>query len=345
MSKVMKVGHQRRIVTFGGAIVAATIAPLHAQTQKLCSPLEPRSSAEQYVVIKNPGCHVLAKPLRQGRWFVLSEGGWRAPGHPVLMETDGTDLDIDLGGLTLSSDAGIGGVSANAGKYIREFVPLSPSEPHRIRIRNGTIELSDSDGYSAPGVIAPNNLNSSEWRVHSLVQPAPLPANYRKVEYVLEDLTIKTQGEAAMLKGDGIVIRNCTIEARANNAIIVYGPNATIENNRIVYRHKDSVSGQGEKDWAPGHYARLRAAIYLRGADRAVIRNNTIDVSRWDRPVSAVAVVESKDVLIEGNRFSTDVTPVMLSGPSSAVLKRNEVEGGWFSKRRMLPDAALQNAK
>lgn len=145
-----------------------------------------------------------------------------------------------------------------------------------------------------------------------------------------------------MLMGDGIVIRNCTMETSSENALVIYGPNAVIENNRIIYRLSGGPTSDRKR--TAGHRPELRSAVYLRGANQAIVRNNTIDVSRWDRPVSAVAVVESKDVLIEGNRFNTDVTPVVLNGPSSATLKRNEVEGGWFRKKRMLPDAVLQQA-
>lgn len=345
MPTVTRMSRHVTIAVCGIVLFAVAFDLPRAQASSDCARIEPKSGAQQHALIERPGCYILERPFKQSRWFVLSEGGWRSPGIAQMIQTTGTDIEIDLGGLSLRTDAGIGGISAMAGRYKNRFIPLGLDEIHRIRIRNGTIEISDSDGYGAPAIIAPNDLNSSEWRVHSLVQPAPTPVSYRKVEYVLENLTIRTQGAAAMLKGDGIIIRNCTIESRAANALVIYGPNATIENNRIVYRHKDPIPDQNEKDWVPGHYARLRSAIYLRGADRAVVRNNTIDVSRWDRPVSAVAVVESKGVLIEGNRFSTDVTPVVLSGPSSAVLKRNEVEGGWFSKRRMLPDADLQHAK
>lgn len=329
-------------------LLLALVGPVHSQTRKACKPVQPMSDAQQFARIKEPGCYVLSQPFRQGRWFVLSEGGWRSSGFEEMIETLGTDIEIDLAGLSLRSNDGVGGVTANAGRYVvkpghyaDEYVPLGPDEVHRIHIRNGTIDLTDSKGYSGPGVIAPNGLNSSVWLVHDLSRPEPLPTSFRKVEYVLENLTIKAPGEAAMLMGDGIVIRNCTIEVKAGNALIIYGPNAVIENNRIVYR----FNGDPDRDRrrTPGHYPELRSAIYLRGANKAVVRNNTINVSWWDHPVSAVAVVESKDVLIEGNRFNTDVTPVVLSGPSSATLRRNEFEGGWFSKKRMLPDALLRH--
>lgn len=85
-----------------------------------------------------------------------------------MIETFGTDIDIDLAGLSLSTDDGVGGVPAKAGRYAakegnyaEEFVPMAPDEAHRIRVRNGLIDLTGSKGYAGPGVMAPNGLNSS----------------------------------------------------------------------------------------------------------------------------------------------------------------------------------------
>jgi hypothetical protein len=331
-----------------GLLVASAVAiaqgkvPIAAQSCKL---LRPESEGEQHVLIEQSGCYTLGQTFDQRWLFILSEGGRRAPGDREIIETLAQDTEIDLAGLSLKTSTGIDGIVASPGKYERRFIPLSPGEFHRFVVRNGEINLHNDDfnksGIGGRGVVAPTDATFVHDRYGEKSQ---IPPRFRKVEYILENLTIKTGNAAALLMGDGVVVRNCTIEVEGENALVIYGPNARIENNRIVYRYRDADSAFSSwmKPRDPPPYPDLRSVIYLRAADNAIVRGNTIHVSRWDRPVSAVAVVDSKGVLVEGNQFNTDVTPVVLNGASTATLRRNRIEGGLFDKAQPLADAELR---
>ena len=252
------------------------------------------------------------------------------------------DTEIDLAGLSLRSDTWIDGIVA--------FAPDPPgATSHRLIVRNGTISLhnryENESGSSGQGVVVPYRANLIHGKVRN---PDPLPARFPKVEYILENLTIKTSGEAALLMGDGIIIRNCTIEVEGENALVVYGPNAIIENNRITFRAREidahaSTGLPSAVDEAPiGRSPKHRAAIYLRAADNAVVRGNTISIDERDEPVSGVAVIDSHNVLIKGNRFNTDVTPVTRHGSSSVTLMENDVKQGFLGKVTALPNMELR---
>jgi hypothetical protein len=305
------------------------------------------------VWIRQPGCYYLSGPfVAEGvsalDRLVLSgfDGATNRSGH--IISTTGASILIDLNGFSLKARTGASGILGADAIDIRmrgrDDTPMPPDQIHRVTIRNGTIELSERRGRrTGDGVLLPSD--QSKWCVHSSRNPCPLPTSYRKVEYILENLTLKVDGVGASLMGDGIVIRNCTIEVEGENALVVYGPNAIIENNHIVYRFSDANPGLVTATYpkAPGRAPEIRSAIYLRKADNAVVRGNTISIDWRDSPVSAVALIDSLNVNVEGNSFNTD-KPVALNGKSSAIMKDNSAKKTvlWMSKTEKLPDGVLE---
>jgi hypothetical protein len=95
------------------------------------------------------------------------------------------------------------------------------------------------------------------------------------------------------MKGSHNIIRNSTIEiTNGHAAIYLFGPGNVIENNTIIFR------GQSAFESA--------AAIKLHQADGTVIRNNdiVIDAPMFGKaPAAAIALVDSKSVVIENNRL------------------------------------------
>ena len=307
-----------------------------------CKELRPDSDTDQHILIEKSGCYLLGQTFDQGWRYVFSEGGKKGPVDREMILSWAQDTEIDLAGFSLKTNTWISGIVIDP-NHGRKKVP-GLGDIQRLIVRNGKISLQtgdfDQSGAGGKGVVSPYQA----YYVHRRYGSAdPIPKTFQKVEYVLENLTIRTSNAAALLMGDGITIRNCTIEVEGEHALVIYGPNALIENNRIVYRYRDPVSPKARETLKdPSNYPDLHAAIYLRAADNAIVRGNTIHVREEDLPVSAVAVVDSRGVQIEGNKFNTDVTPVVLSGASTAMLKHNEVEGGIISKKRMLPDADLR---
>ena len=328
----------------------AVIHSANAQSDHLakvadCKPIRPKSNIQQFVLIKQSGCYVVEHSFDQGWLFDFSSGGRTGPVGRQMILTWAQGTEIDLAGFSLKTNTSVDGIRADPGRGDGpKKVPFGLLDVHRLVVRNGTISLrnedSDKSGADGTGVVSPYQA----YFVHRQYGSAdPIPTQFQKVEYLLENLTIKTGNAAALLMGDGITIRNCTIEVEGEHALVIYGPNALIENNRIVYRYRDPLLPRQRATLTePSNYPDLHAAIYLRAADNAIVRGNTIHIKEGNRPVSAVAVVDSKGVQVEGNQFNTDVTPVVLSGASTATLKHNEVEGGIFSKKRLLPDAELR---
>ncbi len=307
-----------------------------------CGILRPESKVDQHVRIEQSGCYVLGQSFDQGWRYVLSEGGRKGPVNREMILTWAKDTEIDLAGHNLRTSTFVDGITADPDRGDEPNPSWwGPTDVHRLAVRDGSMELRHSDGQrSGHGVLSP-------WEavfIHQDNRRYPIPTIFRKVAYVLENSTIKTGNAAALLMGDGIVVRNCTIEVEGENALVIYGPHAVIENNRIVYRFSDANPGLITATYLKpaGYHPELRSAIYLRAADNAVVRGNTISVNGWDDPVSAVAVVDSKNVLIVGNRFNRDVTPVVRQGSSSARLRNNEVKEGWLGKYKALPDMDLQ---
>jgi hypothetical protein len=95
------------------------------------------------------------------------------------------------------------------------------------------------------------------------------------------------------MKGSHNIIRNSTIEITDGHAAIyLFGPGNVIENNTIIFR------GQSAFESA--------AAIKLHQADGTIIRNNdiVIDAPMFGKaPAAAIALVDSKGVVIENNRL------------------------------------------
>jgi hypothetical protein len=246
---------------------------------------------------------------------------------------------IDLESRSLATTTWIDGVTLNLeedpeGKRINKN---SRNGEEQLEIRNGTINLVNDrlreSGLSGRGVIAPEQLTY----IHARYRNAnPMPSVFPKVRYVLENLKIRTENSAAMLMGDGIVIRNCTIEVEGENALVIYGPNALIENNRIVFRYRSPIK--------PGNpsYPVAAAAIYLRAADGARVRGNTIELDSTDSSVAGVAVVDSHGVTVEGNRFNRDSELVVRRGSSTVEFRGNTMKVGWPRKDRLLPDVKME---
>ncbi len=338
LAKALSVG---LLVSF----LAAHAQHLTPNIEGNCKVLRPNTNTDQHVFIEKSGCYRLGQTFDQSWRYVIAEGGKKGPVNREMIQTRAVDTEIDLAGFSLKTTTGVDGIVASASRGDGStWDPFGPDELHRLVVRNGSINLGnenfDLSGADGRGVVSP----ADAIFVHSRnLPPRPLPSPFRKVEYVLENLNIKTGNAAALLMGDGIVVRNCTIEVEGENALVVYGPNAVIENNRIVYRYRDAWPVLSKNSRTPPLYPELHAAIYLRSADSAIVRGNTISVDERDLAISAVAVVDSKGVRIEGNHLNREGQSVRLQGVSSVVFSGNWVKDSLFRSERALPDQVVNS--
>jgi hypothetical protein len=252
--------------------------------------------------IDTSGKYCLAEDIESPRLFSI-EGESYGGTQPVL-EVDASDVDVDFQGHSIVANTGeMGG--------IRLFALDAHSRPiSHVSIRNGTVAARTSGairfGFSQ-GSLRSDFLtmyHGDEQLANAAVaklQRVTLDM-YPPTEHVIDNMKVRanTGGGPAVgglvgigMKGSHNIIRNSTIEITDGHAAIyLFGPGNIIENNTIIFR---------------GHSAfESAAAIKLHQADGTIIRNNdiVIDAPMFGKaPAAAIALVDSKGVVIENNRL------------------------------------------
>lgn len=149
-----------------------------------------------------------------------------------------------------------------------------------------------------------------------------IPWNYTPATfYTAENLQIQSGGRAIVMAGSDNVVRNNTIEVDGRTAVYLYGPRSLVEGNTFIV-HMDP------RDKAP-----LPAILKLRDADGSIIRNNRFIVKRGRlfrktaaEPQAGINLLESRDVLIEGNVFEDVALPVRKDAASTATERGNALQ-------------------
>lgn len=91
--------------------------------------------------------------------------------------------------------------------------------------------------------------------------------------------------------------------------ISIYGPNTVVEGNTIEQTNRTG-----------GRISTY--SVLLRDAKGAVVRNNRIRNSGSSRNTAAVGLIDSADVVLEGNTFVNIQTPVAAIGPGSTFAQK-----------------------
>ena len=135
--------------------------------------------------------------------------------------------------------------------------------------------------------------------------------------YTAENLQIQSGGRGIVMAGSDNVVRNNTIEVDGRTAVYLYGPRSLVEGNTFIV-HMDP------RDKAP-----LPAILKLRDADGSIIRNNRFIVKRRglfrkkeEEPQAGINLLESNEVLIEGNVFEQVDLPLR-KDEASTVIQRD----------------------
>lgn len=121
--------------------------------------------------------------------------------------------------------------------------------------------------------------------------------------YVIDNVHVYADGRGIEMGGGRNVIRNSYIEVQSGNAIYMYGPNSILEGNTIVIHEPPK--------------GKFGAAVKIRDADGAVIRNNKIIYKRkifgQHLVEAAINIFDSKGVVVKDNSiegFQKLVRPV-----------------------------------
>lgn len=124
------------------------------------------------------------------------------------------------------------------------------------------------------------------------------PWNYQpETRFTLDSLNIKSGGRGVIMTGAKNVLRNSTIEVDSDTAVYLYGPGSVVEGNTFIIHQAPDYP----------YPAALPAALKLRDADGAVIRNNRFIVKGGlfgmfkGQADVAINLLESRNVTIENN--------------------------------------------
>jgi hypothetical protein len=141
------------------------------------------------------------------------------------------------------------------------------------------------------------------------------PWNYQpETYYSLDNLQVVSGGRGVIMVGANNVLRNSTIEVDSDTAVYLYGPNTLVEGNTFIVHLN------------PANASELPAALKLRDADGAIIRNNRFIVksSNGRQAASAINLLASKGVLIENNVMENTHQLVRKDAESTTVERSNE---------------------
>jgi hypothetical protein len=277
------------------------------------------SGSNEYMSISQPGYYCVEKDAHHTDVFdVHSFSKKNFSGEPLLTllgprrasDLPGATYVIDFRGHTLSAATkDMAGVSLD-GELIN------------VRVSNGKIVIPGSrtgnigiflklpvEGFAIPGVVMMGGpWNPSYEDVPYTGLENRRKPRYSRTNYVIEKMDIRAGYRGIVLGGGNNVIRNSRIEVDGNTAIYVYGPGTIIENNTII------VHGKGEgKQWD--------AAIKLRDADNAIVRNNRIifNGTLFEKGEAAINLLDSDNVKIDGNTVTGFRKTVRVNGVSTFV--------------------------
>lgn len=273
--------------------------------------------------IDAPGNYCLQRDLSATRLFDIHAGGWKSFGSEGLISISipfgskgiqprgkGT-YTIDLQGHRLAAEpdemVGIENRSGGLG----------------VTIRNGRIEMARGSRLNK-GILLQRyeRTPTVKWQQECAVGlkkcedvPTPRDANgraptYANSDYLIEKVSIHAGGRGIEMGGGGNVLRDSVIEVDSRVAVFQFGPHAVIENNTFI------VHGKGDK-------TPFDAVLKLRDADGAIVRNNTFifEGGFLASTPAAINLLDSKDVLIEGNTFKGFEQKVRVNGDSTYTLK------------------------
>ncbi|MGV7207020.1 right-handed parallel beta-helix repeat-containing protein [Oxalobacteraceae bacterium A2-2] len=281
-----------------------------------CIPVTPETGPYKEAVIWEPGVHCVKENFWQQRLSDFAGHTGPAP-YRRLIEIRSNDVILDLNGNTLHTDGDSSGIVAVDSSSSAAVVNLT--------IRNGIVDLRGiGDG-----------IDVSEtwpfWKIEG--QPKEKLVPFKKTRIILENLTIKTDGNAIQLEGDGNIIRNCIIESSGDFAIGMVGPNGKILNNKILLLDPFFPTRLMRRQIVEKIIQRSdvihfpRSAILLYRATNTLIQGNRIEVEgKSDTRHNIYLANQSTGVIASHNIIVGKEEPAKLLDQSSITLADNSYE-------------------
>lgn len=282
------------------------------------------------VLVEGEGRQCLVQDLVQRSAISVSEG-FRERGQPsVVVEffrAHDTDLDLQQHLVSLHPFKNGTGISMNeSGVSISRAGAL----PHHLSVRNGEVRTPGPLGvgvylgfhkdFALTTDLYARAYDPLPEDQHPMSDQRPFdpdkkigfinPWNYRpETHFLVDHLHIQSGGRGVIMVGAHNVLRNSVIEVDSDTAAYLYGPGSIVEGNTFIV-HLD-----------PAHPSTLPAALKLRDADGAVIRNNRfiVEAGNGKMAEAAINLLASKHVVLEGNRIENTRQLVRADAQSTTV--------------------------
>lgn len=326
----------------GWAAAAAAQTPVKADclplkiTERGGPPLTPTAPLLQpRIAIEAPGRYCLDQDVHQQALRDAIRGSNVFAREESMIRIAASNVTLDLAGRTVSN-------AMPHGLAIVWFSSLSAGSReiasfNNARITNGRLVSLWSNGVGL-------DLTRPEPYGPGKLQPAPLADGLRlsdvfeDTRHVVESMTIHAGKRAIQLDGANNVIRRNHLVVDGTTAIAAQGPGIVIEDNLIEVRNDLG----GFIDYYRDIESRSPFPIRLIQADGAIVRNNEIRFAEGVPPGSlpaAIELVQSQDVLLEGNRLANVNEPVQADARSGF----REIDNGspacpWSAPRFLSPE-------
>jgi hypothetical protein len=287
---------------------------------------------EQVILIKSNGKYCISEDIKVDEisLFVLSEGGFRYR-TSTAVATHVPNISIDLKQHTLISQ------SSNT----KGAQGVAIGESH-TSLKNGILRVIGKQGvgviHNASGVphikvldekkeVMSCRLSYPECEELSYLNSIDkLPPKYQDAHITIDNMNIFATYRGVQLADNHNTIRNSTIEVDDNTAIYLMGQYPVIENNTIIIHSNKNKDTETQKKY---NIQIKGGAIKLRDAQGGIIRNNRIIYKGGffggKAPV-AINLLDSKDVLIEGNTIEGFDKLVRENGDTSFTESNNTIK-------------------
>lgn len=254
-----------------------------------CVQIEPVERAGGFgASIAEPGKFCLPHSLKQTAVFDLHAGRYKVPQGPMLRIRcrQKKTCPSAQGEINYEIDLQGNSLSGEASSMIGID---NMSGGTGVHIRNGSIAVR---GDRSIGV---------------LLFGERTPTGFVTTDYLLEKLTIRAGGQGVNVSGAGNVLRNSVIEVDGHTAAYLFGPGSVVENNTFIVHASGAQKAQ-------------QAALQLRAADGAVVRNNRfVFKGGWARRGGvAISLVDSAGVTVKDNTVDGFERQLLLDGSTTA---------------------------
>lgn len=313
-------------------LLALTIITLPAQAAE-CTILSKKDvlQKEQVILIKSEGKYCISEDIKVNEisQLVLSEGGFRYR-TSTAVATHVPNISIDLKQHSL--------ISQSSNSKGAQGVAIGES---RTSLKNGIMRVIGKQGVGAihrassskyiylPSIVTYLKRDSCDARDSHCEDLSYLdgleknPLQYQDANITIDNMNIFATYRGVQLADNHNTIRNSTIEVDDNTAIYLMGQYPVIENNTIIIHSNKNGDTETQKKY---NIQIKDGAIKLRDAKGGIIRNNRIiykgGLFSGKAPV-AINLLDSKDVLIEGNTIEGFENLVRENGDTSYTENNN----------------------